>query len=126
MPSSCRLAGLLFAFTLTAGAAHARPEPPGQAPDCEEVLERFPMSRSDLLLVPVQLKGKSYLFAIDTGAATTVYDASLAPLLGEPVSTQEVTTPSGKMVLPAFRPPDARLGNLSLPKGEEVFTADLR
>lgn len=103
------------------------PEPPvgGAAP--EEVVDRFTLPKGGtLLLVPVELNGKSFLFALDTGCSSGVYDSSLAPLLGRPISTREVRTSDGLARLPVYPSPDAKLGGLSLRTGSPVMVSDLR
>lgn len=126
--------------------APAAAEPPGEAstpapepgapgglsrprddPAPEDVIERFKLAIGEpLLLVPVQLKGKTYQFALDTGSSNGVFDSSLAPLLGDPIATQDLRTTDGVTRVPAFRSPDAKLGGLSLRTGEPVVAADLR
>lgn len=125
MPSRTRLTAFSLAVTL-ATTAVARAEPPG-APAGEAVVERFPLAKGgQLLLVPVGLKGKTYPFALDTGCSGCVYDSSLAPLLGEPVSMQDVRTADGVVRMPLYPSPDAKLGGLSLKTGSPVVTSDLR
>jgi hypothetical protein len=72
------------------------------------------------------LNGKVFLFALDTGASSCIYDSSLTSLLGEPMGTQEVNTSDGITPIPVFQPPDATLGGLSLRMGSPVIAADLR
>jgi hypothetical protein len=115
-----RLAVLLLPFLPNTVAA----QPPSQ-PTTEAVLERFAFRKGGPLIVPVELHGRRYPFLLDTGASKTVYDTSLEPLIGEPLSTMEVQTANGKTVLRTYRPPDARLGTMPLAKGEYVLTTDL-
>ncbi len=103
------------------------PSRPRNDPVPEDVIERFEFAAGDpLLLVPVQLKGKTYQFALDTGSSNGVFDSSLAPLLGDPISIQELRTTDGVTRVPSFRSPDAKLGGLGLRTGEPVVAADLR
>ncbi|MBX9628846.1 MAG: aspartyl protease family protein [Gemmataceae bacterium] len=130
MPSRTRLTAFSLAAALTAtywiSTRPAAGPPPG-APAGEAVVERFTLAKGGLLLlVPVELKGKTYPFALDTGCSGCVYDSSLAPLLGEPVSTQEVRTADGIVRMPLYPPPDAKLGGMSLKTGSPVVTSDLR
>lgn len=127
MPSLSRHTLLLLAAVTTAAATASRAQPPAERPAPEAVVERFPIPKGGaLLLVPVELKGKTYRFALDTGCSGSVYDDSLAPLLGEPVSTQVVRTADGVVRRPLYPSPDARLGGLSLRTGSPVITTDLR
>lgn len=115
-----------LAAVLTA-ATGASADPPPQPPVPEAALEKFTLPKGGmLLLVPVELKGKTYPFALDTGCSGCVYDSSLAPHLGEPISTQEVRTTDGVVRRPLYASPDAKLGGLSLKTGSPVITADLR
>ncbi len=128
MPSLHRLTVFSLAAALT-GAAAARPEPPpvGIAP--EAVVGRFALAEGGtLLLVPVELKGRTFLFALDTGCSSGVYDSSLAPLLGQPITTREVRTSDGVGCpdLPLYPSPDAKLGGLSLRTESPVMLSDLR
>lgn len=127
MPSRTRLAASWLAAALATAACVARVEPPPGAPAGEAVVERFPLAKGVmLLLVPVELKGKTYPFALDTGCSGCVYDCSLAPLLGDPISTQAVRTADGVIRAPLYASPDAKLGGLSLKTGSPVVTSDLR
>jgi hypothetical protein len=59
------------------------------------VLAEFDVAKGgDVILLPVRLKGKTYHFAMDTGASLTAYDRSLKPLLGQPISTARAQTNS--------------------------------
>ncbi len=102
-------------------------EPPGERAAPEAAIERFEVGKGGaLLLLPVELKGKKLLFALDTGASSCVCDSSLTPLLGEQVGTEEVRTSDGVTRIPSFPSPDAKLGALSLRTGAPVIVADLR
>jgi hypothetical protein len=103
------------------------PSRPRNDPAADDVIERFDLAAGEpLLLVPVQLKGKTYRFALDTGSSNGVFDSSLAPLLGDPISIRDLRTTDGATRVPVFRSPDAKLGGLSLRTGEPVVAADLR
>jgi hypothetical protein len=100
---------------------------PDQDPAPEDIVASFKLAQGGmLLLVPVELKGKTVLFALDTGASSCIYDTSLTPLLGEPIALQEVRTSDGVVQAPLFESPDAKLGGLSLWTGSPVITSDLR
>jgi hypothetical protein len=127
MLSLPRISVLFFAVSLTAKAAGVGAQPPRERPSPETVIERFEIAKGGtLLLLPVELKGKKCLFALDTGAASYVCDSSLIPLLGEPIRTEEVGTSDGGTRIQFFQPPDAQLGGMSLRTGSPVVAADLR
>jgi hypothetical protein len=127
MPTRTRIGVLFLAVTLTAEAAFVGAEPPRERPAPEAVIERFEIAKGGaLLLLPIKLKGKKFLFALDTGASSCVYDSSLIPLLGEPIRTEEIGTSDGVTRIQFFHPPDAKLGGLSLRTNSLVVAADLR
>ena len=126
MPSLLRLTVPILAIVLSAPTLRAGGEPPPAAPAARDVLERFSFDRDcPLLLLPIELKGKKYRFALDTGASRSVYDSSLVPILGSSIETNEVGTPGGTTVVPLYHAPDAKLGRLTLPKDSPVAVADL-
>jgi hypothetical protein len=87
------------------------PAPPQEEPATGDIIERFKLADGGpLLLVPVQLKGKTFQFILDTGASSGIFDSSLAPLLGDPISVQEIQTPDGVTRGLLFPSPDAKLG----------------
>jgi hypothetical protein len=99
---------------------------PGKQPAPEPVLERFQIAKGgSLLLLPVRLKEKRLLFALDTGASCSVYDSSLIPLLGKPLREDEVGTSDGVTRVRFFRSPDAMLGRLTLRTDSPVIAVDL-
>ncbi len=100
---------------------------PADAPTPEGVIERFRLADGGpLLLVTVRFAGKSLPFALDTGSSNGVFDSSLAPLLGDPIGTQDLRTTDGKTRVPVYRSPNVELGGLSLRTGEPVAATDLR
>jgi hypothetical protein len=80
----------------------------------------------DLILLPVYLHGKTYHFAMDTGASVTAYDRCLKPLLGQPISTARGETNSKSIEVELFAPPDARVGDLPLRGPLPVTVLDLK
>jgi hypothetical protein len=117
---------LSLVLSLTGGAVCAGAEPLDEKLPPEAVIERFPIAKGEALLaLPVELKRKKFLFALDTGAASCVYDSSLIPLLGEPIQTRTVATSDGTARTQLFQPPDAKLGGLNLRAGRPVVAADL-
>ena len=96
---------------------------PEQVPDPQNVVERFKVAKEgDCLLLPVKLKGKSYLFLLDTGASLNVFDSSIP--LGKPNGVHRVQTPSGPVRLPHYAAPEASVGGLSLRTDDPVFAVD--
>jgi hypothetical protein len=121
---SAAVAVLLLVLNLSVVSLFGGPEP-ASAPD-KTVLEHFPIAENaHFLIVPVEIKGKRYQFALDTGATSTIYDTSLRHLLGEPVQVRKVQTPSGVTTLPLFQPPDAKVGKLPFPKDCPIIAANL-
>jgi hypothetical protein len=91
------------------------------------VLAEFDVAKGgDLILLPVRLKGKTYHFAMDTGASVTAYDRSLKPLLGQPISTARGETNSKLIDVQLFAPPDAKIGDLPVRGPLPVTVLDLR
>jgi hypothetical protein len=122
-----RISAFALAFALTVKTACLRAQPAPARPVSEEVLERFEIPKGGtLLLLPVELKEKTYFFALDTGASTCVYDCALIPLLGEPMQTTDVESTDGVTRVHVFKSPDAKLGSLSLRTGFPVISTDLR
>jgi hypothetical protein len=112
----------LVAFGLSAVGSAAR------AQDAARVIERFTTDPDDdFLLLPVTLRGQKYLFALDIGTSSHLFDRSLRPFLGEPSGeTSNVGTASGVPTsVELFPSPDARLGSLSLWSLWDVSCADL-
>jgi hypothetical protein len=66
-----------------------RGDPPSKGSISEAPLERFEIPKGGaFLLLPVELKGNTFLFALDTGCARCVYDLSLIHLLGEAINSK--------------------------------------
>jgi hypothetical protein len=119
-----RVHAFYLAALLIGEADMVRAEPTGQV--SEPPVERFEIAKDGaLLLLPVELKGQRLLFALDTGASTCVYDYSLIPLLGESIRTDQIQTSDGITCVQFFKPPEAKLGNLSLRTNSLVMATDL-
>jgi hypothetical protein len=115
----------LLATLLLSTAPGNTHDPRGPAKEAR-VLEEFDVFKDgDLLLVPVSVKGKDYLFALDTGSSVSLYDTSLRHLLGEPKGTETDLTPDGAVKLALYDPPQASLGRLALHSATPVAAADL-
>lgn len=105
---------------------------PGQAPAAgapsDNVLASFAVPKHpDILLLPVELKGKKYSFGLFTGVTGTIFDSSLIPFLGNEVGDAEIRSAKEDLGSKAFEPPaDAKLGALSLSTGAPVFTVSLQ
>jgi hypothetical protein len=59
------------------------------------------------IIVPVEVGGKTYQFLVATGSTYTVFDTSLAALLGAPIPTTGTD-------LKWYLEPNAKLGKVSL------------
>lgn len=93
--------------------------------DPEPILERFKVATDgDLLLLPIDLKGKRYWFALDTGASIGLYDTSFRPMLGDPVKSERIRGPGEYVTVPVFRSLEGKVGKLSLPTDSECFCID--
>jgi hypothetical protein len=112
---------LLPALICLAPAAGAGRPP--EAPAAAEILERFEVPRGgDGLLLPVTLRGKKYLFLLDTGSTLNVYDRSLP--LGAPVDTGTVSGLAGDVNVRLYEAPDARVGKFRLRSAARVVGFD--
>jgi PDZ domain/Aspartyl protease len=101
--------------------AHAEdPKPSNDS----NVLEKFAVAKDgDALVLPVKLKGKSYLFLLDSGASHNIFDPSLP--LGEPLDEIKVEGAAGAKRLKIYTAPEATLGGLILKTDEPVIGYDL-
>ncbi len=116
----------LLAASVCAGVCLAAPLAAQQPSPPWRVARHFPISRyGDPILVPVTVGGKEYLFVLDTGATTTVFDRSLRPLLGKPLATREVTTPGKNIVVELFSWPSATVAGFSYQSRIPVMCVDL-
>jgi hypothetical protein len=92
----------------------------------DDVLERFKVSTDGgALLLPVELRRKTYLFILDTGSTFCCYDASLRLLLGDAIKLVEYGTPDRDITTPIYRSPAGKVGSLALPANSEAFCFDL-
>lgn len=80
---------------------------------------------ADILLVPVEFGGTVLQFALDTGAADTVVDASLRDRLGESVGAKRGETADGIVRLEYFASPEAHLGASRIAVPGPAACADL-
>ncbi len=127
MHLSSRLLVLLVPAILLLGGREGNAEPPRPASPAEDVLERFEIGKDwPAIFLPVELKGATYLFVLDTGSTRTVYDASLVSKLGEPIRRARFEVPGGNTSAQLFKSPDAKLGKLSLRTETPVAALDLR
>lgn len=121
-----RIVALCVATILFVGMAVVSAELHQQASAPELVIERFKFARDGLhVLLPIQVNGKRYSFAMDSGASTTVYDTTLRPFLGDPIRSAKMRTPGGNMTVTFFLSPAARLGHIDLPTNSQVVCMDL-
>lgn len=91
-----------------------------------EVLAEFPLgSPSDMIVVPVEFKGKRYLFLLDTGSAYSTFDKEFAGSLGPSLGTENVATTTGLTERQVYGAPNAHLGAVNLRAGRYVWQRDL-
>jgi len=92
----------------------------------EVPVAEFTISRGPrLVLLPVTLNDRTFMFCVDTGAWKTIFDSSLRARLGESLGTTTAATPSGFLQVEMFRCPQASVGSLDLSSIESVGCDDL-
>jgi hypothetical protein len=79
----------------------------------------------DMIVLPVTIGKKNYLFWLDTGASVDLLDKSLKGELGNYRDTQVVETAKDRVALESYEPPPMRLGTVSLPIEHGVGACDL-
>lgn len=90
------------------------------------VVEQFNFDRNaSLILLPVRFEGKEYLFVMDSGASTTIFDISLRAKLGPARQTATFRTGDQPVEMELFDAPNASLGRLSLKQAGPVACTDL-
>jgi hypothetical protein len=100
--------------------------PASAPPDPALILEQFDVfNDGDLLIVPVQVGGKTYAFCIDTGCVQNVYDSSLRGILGDRLPDSLIDTPNGICNIQQYREPTATIGKLAFKTGNPVCVTDL-
>src|SRR6516162_8220093 len=93
----------------------------------ENTLDRFAWAKDvPMVLLPVRVNEKQFLFALDTGSSLTVFDSSLTGMLGKQISRERVETPDKEMPAQLFECPAGRVGKLNLEVGTPVAAMDLR
>jgi hypothetical protein len=126
MRSISSFPGFFAAIILFVGADAISADPTRQTVSSEPVLERFKVATDGgLLLLPVELQGKRYLFVLDTGSSYSLYDTSLRSLLGEPIKSQKVQAGNRDITTPIFRSPIGKVGKFALPVDSDAFCMDL-
>ena len=114
-------------FSFSAGCATV---PESYSPTCAkpEVLAEFEIpSDEPAILLPVTFDGKEYDFILDTGATTTVFDASLKDKLGKRfLWPKKGKAAGGKTIkVELFRIPHAYLGPLNMRDCGLIAVVDL-
>ncbi|EEF58904.1 hypothetical protein [Pedosphaera parvula] len=80
--------------------------------------------RGDELLVTAHLEnGRELLLVVDTGASYTLFDSSLAPLLGKPLGTARSGSCYGKTTITLYKAPKLYLGDTLLEIGDRITTS---
>ena len=91
----------------------------------DDELEGFAISREvEPIVIPVTIAGKSYPFLVDTGSTYTVFDTSLAPLLGEEIERRSVLTPAGLSEFQVAKPKAASVGRFPACTDSPVLLVD--
>lgn len=113
---------LLIGVLASSTSVHGQGPAPAVPRDL--IVERFSVSKNgDALLVPVKVAEKRLLFLVDTGATVTLFDTSIR--LGQPVGVFTGDGAEGKVEVNLYRPPEAKIGRISLGTLEEVAGMDL-
>ena len=90
------------------------------------VLAQFRISKdAKAILLPVEFKGKEYLFELDTGSSHTLFDGSFKDKLGKRKKVIKGRTPAGPMLFALYNAPDAYLGPLNLKDSHTVIVMNL-
>jgi hypothetical protein len=119
----CLLPGVAIGL-LTGAATAANPKDQNNR---ESIISEFKIPRDgDAVLIPVQLKGKKYLFLLDTGTTSTIGDKSLLPLLGEPTGRLiEYQTSTGSGFARKYETPDLHIGKMVFTPEDGLIVLDL-
>lgn len=122
------IARRLFLAVILAGScpllSAAEESPSGIDPSL--IIEQVDVANDgDVLLVPVEVFGKSEFFVLDTGSPLMRYDKSLRGLLGTPTNSINTSSPKGKELLELFNSPQAHVGKVSLQTDLPVSCRDL-
>jgi hypothetical protein len=92
-----------------------------------KILAKFTFeSGKDHILLPVNFKGRDYIFILDTGSSYTVFDAIFKNELGDVKKTIKVTTPAETITVEVFDAPEAFFGPFNLQCCGEVCCIDIR
>src|SRR5581483_1836905 len=82
------------------------------------LVEEFPIFKDgDAILVPLLLKGKPYIFLLDTGSKATLFDTSHKSELGEPSDTRERYGVTGPVACECFGSQVLHLGTRKVVTG---------
>jgi len=105
----------------------AEPESSSEVSADQRILAEFTIAKAGgPILLPVALKGKEYLFVLDTGCSHTVFDTSLKHELGDVKRIERGQTAAGPMEAEFFDAPEAFLGPFNMQDCGEVFCSNLR
>lgn len=113
---------LTSAAALFAAMLFAAPSPARDDGDFDGV--RFRISDDRLLLVPVFINDRRYLFEIDTGSTRSALDRSFRDGLGDPIARTGATTPDGHKSVDLFSAPPAMLAGRRLSGVSQVVCMD--
>jgi len=94
----------------------------------QQILAEFTFKRDEVVIfIPVRIKGKEYLFFLDTGASTTAFDSSLKEDSIQPRRTGgALFTAGAPATIESFNAPDAFFGPFNLKECGEIIYMDLK
>lgn len=115
--------GILYGVVSADAAAQSTVDPSEREPS---LLEEFTVGRHGRpILLPVDIRGETFQFLLDTGAAKTVLDSSLRSPFDLPRGHIAVRTSNGEYTAELFDCPPAALGNLNFQAVRCIIYCDL-
>jgi predicted aspartyl protease len=119
--------GLSFFVLLLACGCADEPKDASDGSADQKTLAEFKIARGeDPILLPVEFKGKEYLFLLDTGSSHTVFDTSFKNELGGVKKVVRMLTAGIPTRAQVFEAPEAFLGPLNLKDCGVVTSIDLQ
>lgn len=110
------LSGFVFAWTCQ----------PVHSEETRRLSGSFEIGRDGrLILLPIQMHGRTFSFLLDTGASRTGFDLSLRDELGSPVGRQRLQTHGGATSVETFSWPEITLNDQKLRSDRDVVCIDL-
>jgi hypothetical protein len=101
------------------------PTTPGQSVNNIEI--KYPFGQgSGLMIMPVGIQKQEYLFIVDTGAYTTIFDKTLRNLLDKPEGIEKATTAAEPISVENFKSPELSVGPFIIQKDSQILCMDLQ